>query len=337
MFDISEHVDSWLSAGMQTAIATVVETWGSAPRRVGAKLAVTADTAMIGSVSGGCVETAVIEEMIDSLADRRPRLLSFGVSDDVAWGVGLACGGQITIYAEPLDVEWWRLLNQHSGQHFTTVTVLAGQHAGVKLLKADENLYFHAATSLPEKLSAALRTAADCPESTRFTHSDYDLLVEVYHPQPTLVIIGGSHVAIALNRYAEILGFRVVVIDPRRTFASKERFPDVALLSHEYPDEALSTIELNRQTYVTILSHDPKIDDPALKTVLPLDVAYIGVLSSRRTHAKRVERLTEGGIDPALLNRIHTPIGLNIHARTPEEVALSIMAEIISIRNGGKL
>jgi len=160
--------------------------------------------------------------------------------------------------------------------------------------------------------------------------SDADLC-----PHPRLIIIGGAHVAMALKQYAMMLGFRVHLIDPRKAFATAERFPDVEKISHDYPDKALHTIALDHNTYVAVLTHDPKIDDPALQMVLPSQAAYIGVLSSRRTHQKRLERLAALGVDETLFSRIHTPIGIEINAQSPEEIALSIMAEIIAVKNKG--
>ncbi|MBC7869862.1 MAG: XdhC family protein, partial [Chitinophagaceae bacterium] len=161
-----------------------------------------------------------------------------------------------------------------------------------------------------------------------------DILIDVYQPRPRLVIVGGAHVAIALNTIAHLLGFRVMLIDPRRAFATAERFPDVEMISHSYPDKALAEMGITSETYIAILTHDPKIDDPALRAALPANAPYVGVLSSKRTHEQRIKRLTEAGISPELLARIRTPIGIEIGAKTPEEIALCIMAEIVAVRNG---
>jgi xanthine dehydrogenase accessory factor len=333
MQDIRGTVNTWLQQGDQVALATVVDTWGSSPRPAGAHLAVNQATAMIGSVSGGCVETAVVSEMIESLADGQPRLLHYGVSDDTAWEVGLSCGGRISIFAEPLDAHWWRWIEQpQPGDRL--VTVLAGEAVGAKLLLRGDVV--EASRPLPDALRTALIAAAQGVSQTqRLTAADTDVLVEVEPTTPHLIMVGGAHAAMTLQRLAEMMGFRVMLIDPRRAFATRERFPSVDVISHDYPDKALRDVPLNAQTFVAILTHDPKIDDVALKVVLPAPVAYIGILSSRRTHEKRLSRLTEAGVDPALFSRIRTPIGLNIGANTPEEIALSIMAEIIAVRNAG--
>ncbi len=337
MLDILATVDEWLNEGRKVALATVVSTWGSSPRQAGAKLAAASDMAMIGSVSGGCVETAVVQEAIDSLNDGKPRLLNFGVSDDTAWEVGLACGGQIAVYVEPLDVDWWRIAAEHVRQdrRLTTVTVVSGDLAGQKAAFDDSGAQVYATARLDSDLHRAFAKAASEQQHTgRTTLFGQDVLVDVYHARPRLVIVGGAHVAMALKDFAHKLGFRVVLIDPRKAFATSERFPDVELISHKYPDKVLPDLGLTADTYLAILTHDPKIDDPALRVALPSPAPYIGILSSRRTHQKRVERLTAAGLDPSLLQRIRVPIGLEIGAQTPEEIALCIMAEIVAARNG---
>ncbi|PJF41751.1 MAG: XdhC/CoxI family protein [Phototrophicales bacterium] len=337
MYDILETVEKWLQNNQQIALATVVETWGSAPRRVGAKMAVTQEMAMVGSVSGGCVETAVIDEALQSLEDGRPRLLGFGVSDDEAWDVGLACGGKISVYVEPLNTKWWQIVCDaaHNDQSITTISVLDGELAGEKIVTNSDSNILYVTDNLSQEHQSTLLSAIDGQaQSNRQTIGELDVLIDVQQSRPKLIIIGGAHVAMALKNYAHILGFAVVLIDPRRAFASEGRFPDVSTILHSYPDKALEQIGLDNNSYVAILTHDPKIDDPALRTALPSKAPYVGVLSSRRTHEKRIKRLTEAGVDPALLKRIHTPIGLDIGAQTPEEIALAIMAQIVAVRNG---
>jgi xanthine dehydrogenase accessory factor len=340
MLDILDTVETWLNEGRSIALATVVETWGSSPRQAGAKMAVTSDSAMIGSVSGGCVETAVVSEALDSLSDKRPRLLHFGVSDDTAWDVGLACGGKISVFVEPLDLAWWQAAGDalRMDRPMATLIVLDGDATGQKMLVDTETGIVYTSENLEPDLYAAFLQAAQEALSTgnsaRTRIADLDVLIDVSNPRPCLIIIGGAHVAMALNMFAKQLGFRVVLIDPRKAFATPERFPDVEMISHQYPDKILPELALNSESYIAILTHDPKIDDPALRVALPSPAPYIGILSSRRTHEKRIERLTAAGIDPQLLTRIRTPIGLDIGAKTPEEVALCIMAEIVAVRNG---
>jgi xanthine dehydrogenase accessory factor len=334
MLEILNSVEGWLKENHTVALATVVDTWGSAPRRAGAKMAVNDAMGMSGSVSGGCVETAVVEEALDSLKKRRPRLLTFGVSDDEAWGVGLACGGKISVFVEPLDQQWWQIISDFIQQNrrITTATVISGEMAGQKVLAENGHiLYATVGAALGEKL---VKLASPHNSTTHARLDDLDVLVDVYRPQPRLIIIGGAHVAIALKDIAHVMGFRVYLIDPRQVFASQERFPDVELISQAYPDKVLPDIGLNSESYVAILTHDPKIDDPALRVALSSDVPYVGILSSKKTHEKRIKRLTDAGLDPHLLERIRVPIGIDIGAQTPEEIALCIMAEIIAVRNG---
>ena len=334
MLELLEAVDKWFSEGRRIALATVVETWGSSPRQAGAKMAITHDMAMIGSVSGGCVETAVVQEALKSLKDGKPRLLNYGVSDDTAWDVGLACGGKISIFVEPLNQEWWQIAADHARQDraLKTVTMLQGDQVGQKISTGDEGIVYSSAS---DELCNELALVAEGFEKSGQTQiGDTNVMVDAYKPRPRLILIGGAHVAMALKNFAHQLGFRVVLIDPRKAFATSERFPDVELISHQYPDKALAEIGVTSESYVAILTHDPKIDDPALRSVLPSSARYIGVLSSKRTHQKRVERLTAEGIAPELLERIHTPIGLEIGAKSPEEIALCIMAEIVAVRNG---
>ncbi|MCI0714632.1 MAG: XdhC family protein [Chloroflexi bacterium] len=335
MFDIIETVDFWLSQNRPVAMATVTKTWGSAPRREGSKMVVSSDLAMAGSVSGGCVEGAVIEEALAGLQDKQPRLLKFGVADDTAWSVGLTCGGKIHVFVEPLDVDWWTLLEQRikNDQLTTTITVLEGDLAGEKGVFGDELLY--KTTGLTDDHIASLKQIAETTHrSGQITWQDTEIMVDVSNPRPHLIIIGGVHVAIPLQAFARQLGFRVSIIDPRQAFASPERFPEVETILHTYPDKALPQLGLDRNTYLAVLTHDPKIDDKALITALPTDVPYVGVLSSSRTHEKRTKRLQEAGLSDDVIERIHTPIGIDLGSLTPEEIALGIMAEIVAVRNG---
>lgn len=340
MNDISTTVNEWMAQNRPIALATVAQTWGSSPRAVGAKMAVTDEMAMTGSVSGGCVETAVISEAIDSLNDGKPRLLQYGVSDDVAWNVGLTCGGKIAIFVEPLDQKWWKIATEQIQQQrpMMLVTVVEGDLAGQKMIIGGQGEIRYVTEGLAaDQQRALVQTALDAyggEKSGQTQVGDLNVLVEVHRAKPRLIIIGGVHVAIPLKNFAQQLGFQVAIIDPRKVFATPERFPDVDSILYSYPDKALPELGLDRDTYVAVLTHDPKIDDPALITALPSSAAYIGVLSSSRTHEKRRARLEKAGVNPQLFSRIRTPIGLDIGAKTPEEIALCIMAEIVAVRNG---
>ncbi|MDX2136882.1 MAG: XdhC family protein [Chloroflexota bacterium] len=339
MLDVLETIEDWLRAGETVALATVVATWGSAPRGAGAKMGVRADMGMVGSVSGGCVESAVLDTATDVLIDAVPRLLHFGVADETAWEVGLACGGKLSVYVEALDTAWWQCASARvrADHPFATATLLTGAAAGQRLLVDADGIHYHT-PGLPDAMAAALTALAHegiaCRTSSLATVGDAQVFVDVYRPRPRLMIVGGAHAAPALAQMAALLGFRVFVIDPRRAFATVERFPAAEQITHEYPDKALPRLGLTADTYIAILTHDPKIDDPALHVALPSAAAYVGILSGKRSHAQRRERLLAGGLDAALLARLHTPIGLDIGAQTPEEIALCILAEIVGVRNG---
>ena len=341
MLDILETMNRWLAEERSVALATVVKTWGSAPRREGSKMGVSPHTdggpAMIGSVSGGCVEGAVVEEAIAGLRDGRPRLLKFGVADDMAWEVGLTCGGSIEVFVEPLDSLWWDALTDlaENDNFAVTVTIMDGENIGEKvLLDAVGGVLFKTANIGVDLLSALKEIAADSSKSGIISMGETRVMVDLQLERPHLILIGGVHVSIPLLAMATQVGFRVSIVDPRAAFASEERFPDVANILHTYPDKALPQLGLDRSTYLAVLTHDPKIDDKALITALPANIPYVGVLSSGRTHRQRVARLKEAGLSDELIARIRTPIGIDIGASTPEEIAVCILAEIIAVRNG---
>lgn len=326
MLDIIETISHWLQSQQTLMLATVIQTWGSSPRAVGAKMAINPDGNMAGSVSGGCVEAAVIA---DTLENPQPHLLYFGVSDESAWDVGLVCGGELAVWVEPLDIDWWQLAVNRAlhDQTTITITVVQGEQVGKKAVFSETGAVLYSTLSA-EHLAAISRLR----DQTGYL-PEHGVFIDVQRPRPHLVIVGGVHVAITLQHFAAQLGFRVSLIDPRKSFATWERFPQVDHIFHLYPDKVFVQVPPDANTYIAILTHDPKIDDLALVAALPSPAPYIGVLSSRNTHEKRVKRLQAAGVDPALISRIRTPIGLDIGARTPAEIALCIMAEIIAVRN----
>lgn len=342
MQEILVDVDNWLANDKAVALATVISTWGSAPRREGAKLALTADGQIAGSVSGGCVEGAVVEAGIDVLESDRPRLLHFGVADETAWEVGLACGGEIELFVESLDPALYAQARDwlQTGQAGVIATVVAGPETLLgRHLLLDESgapagsLGLALDEAAVEVARAALLTGRPRRATLAATPEPVELFLDVLQPPPTLVVVGGVHIAIPLTRMAQAAGYRTVVVDPRRAFGSAERFPHVDRLVQAWPQEALPDLSLGSHTAVALLTHDPKIDDPALKIVLTTPVFYVGALGSSRTHARRRRRLQEAGLTPEQLDRIHGPIGLDINARTPEEIAVAILAQIVQTRN----
>jgi len=339
MRDILPDLDNWRAQSKSIALATVIQTWGSSPRRAGAKMAVTPDGGITGSVSGGCVEGAVFEEGVASLKANRPKLLHFGIADETAWEVGLACGGSIDVFVKPLDTELYKSLHSVlvEEQSAVLVTVVKGPDEILgreMLVKDDDSVTGTISDDLNESAKHLARETLDGGESQRLKlNHDVEVFAEVILPPPTLVAVGGVHITIALMALAKTLGYRTVVIDPRTAFGNEARFPNVDQLIQLWPDEAFQQIPITRSTAVAMLTHDPKLDDPALKIVLPSPAFYVGALGSKTTQAKRRQRLLDDGLTEAQLGRLYGPIGLEIEAHTPEEIAMSIMAEIVAARN----
>ncbi|WP_300029531.1 XdhC family protein [uncultured Roseobacter sp.] len=309
---------AWHKAGKGAVLATVVETWGSAPRRTGAQLVIDREGNMEGSVSGGCVEGAVVLEAIDALEKGEERLLEYGVSDGDAFAVGLACGGTIRILVEPVGAvmppELLReLVAARAAHEPVAYEVTPGD--GTRRLVTE---------GYPERF--AMDRSGFEPDGRVF--------VAIHNPPLRLVVVGAVHIAQALVPMARIAGYDPVVVDPRGAFGSEARFPDTKLIA-EWPDEALEEIGLHARTAVVLLTHDPKLDDPALHLALRSECFYIGALGSKRTHASRVARLEQAGFDAADIARIHGPVGLDIGASGPPEIAVSVMAEMTRVLRRG--
>ena len=340
MLDVLPEIERWRTDGEDVAVATVIRTWGSAPRSVGARMAMTASGRIAGSVSGGCVEGAVFDEGTRVLASGRPKLLTFGVEDQKAWSVGLACGGTIEIFVERLEDAVFDALRRASAAErpVAEVTVVRGPE---KLLGNKFVLEADGAVIFPPGAedSAARRAAGEALQKRDSglvpgAGAGVEYFVNVLSPPPRLIVVGGAHVAIALVAFARTLGFETVVVDPRQAFGSAERFPHAGRLVSEWPDKALREIGLTSSTAVAVLSHDPKLDDPALSVALGSPAFYVGALGSRKTQEKRRQRLMDAGLSAEELARLHAPIGLDLGGRSPEEIALSVMAEIVATRNG---
>ena len=341
MRDIFKDVDQWVKEGEAVALATVIHTWGSAPRRVGAKMALTKSGKITGSVSGGCVEAAVFEAGVQSLGNGQPQLLKFGVADETAWQVGLACGGRIEVFVQALDPTFFDLWKARllANQPFSVVSLIDGPAGfpGRVILVTEDRAQGSLEQSLDELCIAKSRDAlAEGRSQTaelNWQSGPVQVFIEVVQPTPTLIMVGGVHIAVVLTTLAKTLGFQTLVIDPRRAFGNATRFPDVDRLIQSWPEEAFSQIEISSSDAVVMLTHDPKIDDPALKRVLNSPALYIGALGSRATHEKRTRRLLADEVTPAQLDRLHAPIGLDIGAESPEEIALAIMAEIVAVQH----
>lgn len=313
---IPETALAWHRAGGGAALATVLQTWGSAPRRVGAQLAIGGDGRIEGSVSGGCVEGAVIVEAIEAIEDGAHRVLEFGVSDDDAFAVGLACGGTIRVLVEPV------------GQALPEdlLADLVAARAARRPVAYEVNI-----------ATGARRLTEAYLDRLRMDRSDFEedeqTFVAVHNPPLRLIVVGAVHIAQALVPMARIAGYDPAVIDPREAFASAARFPDTQLL-HDWPDEAVGQLGLDPRTAVVLLTHDPKLDDAALEAALRSDVFYIGALGSKRTHAKRVERMQAAGFSADQIARIHGPVGLDLGAAGPAEIAVSILSQMTAVLRG---
>ena len=315
---IPETALAWHRAGRGAALATVVETWGSAPRRVGAMLVVAGDGDMAGSVSGGCVEGAVVAEALDAIDSGRSTILTFGVSDDDAFAVGLACGGTIRVMVQPIGT------GLPEDELDRICTARAQRHPIAQVV---------------DTTAWTTRTAGtgDFPDRFRADRSGFEddgaTFVSIHNPPLRLVIVGAVHIAQALVPMARIAGYDVVIVDPRESFASAARFPGERLVD-DWPDEALAALGIDARTAVVVLSHDPKIDDPALMAALRSEAYYIGALGSTRSRDKRAVRLGLLGASAEEIARIHGPVGLDIGAATPAEIAVSTMAEMIAVLRG---
>jgi xanthine dehydrogenase accessory factor len=309
MREVLGELNEWTEAGEDIALATVVETWGSSPRPLGSKMVVTRSGKMAGSVSNGCIEGAVFEEAQKVLKSREPKIAAFGVADDVAFEVGLACGGHIEVFIEPLAPVHKRL---------------------IAMLETNEP-----ATLRTNLVTGDSELVEGTPPGVELARRDGEWFVEPFRRPANLIIIGAIHIAIPLHRLAKLMGYRVTVVDARAKFATKERFPEADELIVAWPDEAIARLSIDRSSYVVILTHDPKFDLPALRAVLTKDAGYIGAIGSRKTNQNRFDALRAEGFTEEQLSRVHGPIGLDLGGRGAEETALGILAEITATRFGG--
>ena len=309
MREVLDELNQWTREGEDVALATVVETWGSSPRPLGSKMLVTRSGKMAGSVSNGCIEGAVFEEAQKVLKSGTPRVAAFGVADEVAFEVGLACGGHIEVFIQPLDRVHKQL---------------------IAMLNRNEP-----ATLRTNLVSGDLELIAGTAPGTELARRDADVFIEPFRRPAHLVIIGAIHIAIPLHRLARLMGYRVTVIDARAKFATKERFPEADELILAWPEEAMSKVAIDNSTYVVILTHDPKFDLPALRSVMRKDAGYIGAIGSRKTNQNRFDALRREGFTEEELSKVHGPIGLDLGSRGAEETALGILAEITAVRFGG--
>jgi len=343
MRDLLPSLDDWSTTDRDLALATVVRTAGSTPRPAGARLLVTRDGRMAGSVSGGCLEAAVIQEAQATLAgESPPRILHYGISDELGWEVGLACGGTVDVFVETvrwngsdpvLDAVRAALVEDRP---LALLSVVEGEHAGARAAVAGDGRWIG---SLGD---AACDAAAHGAASSRLASglagieeiAGVSVFVDPIVPAPRLAIVGAVHIAIPLCRMANAAGYSVIVVDPRAAFLTEARIPDAAQLIARWPDDALPQLDLGPRDAAVCLAHDPKFEDPALAVLLRSRVGYIGAIGSRTTHGKRVGRLREAGFEEEAVARIHSPVGLDLGAATPAEIAVAILAEVVAVRRG---
>ena len=331
----------WTAEDKAFSIATVIKTWGSSPRPVGSSMLVSQEMEMAGSVSGGCVENAVVKATLPLLESGQGQTLHYGVADEEAWEVGLSCGGKIQVYAErflafdtrPAERAVWNKLQ----------VCLENNEACILLTKLIDGLSQHILV-LPDGSTTGQQVSSELiSEGLRVYQERKNQIIEVgeqsffaqvFPRKSQLIIIGAAHITVDLVQLANLYNFETIVVDPRGIFTNKTQFsvaPDQ--LFEKYPSEVLPDFSLDAYTYAVVLSHDPKIDDNALHLLLPSNVGYIGALGSRKTQAKRVARLTAAGFSETAIAKIHSPVGMAINAKTPKEIALSIMGELIKVKN----
>jgi len=352
--ELFDDLDRWTSSGTRVAIARVVDLEGSGPRLPGAAMAVTVDSDVRGSVSGGCVEGAVVVEALEVLESDQHRMVTFGYSDDEAFAVGLTCGGTIHLFLEPFDPEpagWFVQLHDdlRAEVPVALATVIEGPGVGSKLLVRDAaegpavlggvgdvDLDRVIERDARGELAAGRSGLRHYGEHGEAREGVVSVFIESFAPPPRMVIFGAVDFTAALARVAKVLGYRVTVCDAREVFATPQRFPMADEVVVDWPDRLLAEVGggLGQRDAICILTHDAKFDVPAVVSALGTRVGYIGVMGSRRTHDDRTARLVDAGVSDEGLTRLRSPIGLDIGARTPEETAVSIMAEIIGQSTG---
>jgi xanthine dehydrogenase accessory factor len=333
MQELLETYDAWRAQGHGVGRAVVIRTYGSAPRQEGSVLLVADDGRMVGSVSGGCVEGAAAEAVAESRRAGHASVIRYGISDDQAWSVGLACGGTIEVLIQPevpetvIDAARAQSTGAVPGIGATVVTELPRTDAAGETIGAAQ----------PEAAPLdALRDASLAAGRSRTADlGDRLVFIEAFPIRPRLVIVGATEIARSLVGLAGALGYERVVIDARSAFATRERFPDVERLLTEWPEDAFEAIGLGPNDAVAILSHDPKFDEPAIAEAFRRGARYIGAIGSRKTQADRRRRLLDRGLTEAQLAELHGPIGLDLGGREPAETALAILAEIVAARRGG--
>ena len=351
MRDIWEDQLKWINSGEAFVLARVIRTWRSAPRKTGAGMLIGPGMKVAGSVSGGCIEGAVIEEALEVLETGQPSQLNYGVEDELALSVGLSCGGEVSVLVEkhwafsdePETRKIWEKLQVciRNNEPAVLLSPLADENKNTKeneiplLVFPDKRECMGGFQKNRDEATELALAAYGERENSIVEITGKKIFIQVFPRQDQLMIIGSGHISIPLVRFAKELDFLTVVIDPRGVFSNPERFdvPPDQLIS-KWPDQVLNEWPLNEDTYAILLTHNPKIDDPALHILLKHNLPYIGALGSNRTHAKRCARLEEAGIDKDSIKQIKGPAGVDIGGQTAAEIALSMIAEVIAAKRG---
>lgn len=341
MRDLLDDYLRFADAGTPFGRAVVTSVWGSAPRPEGSSMLAAADGKIAGSVSGGCVESATAVEIEAALRRGTPKLVTFGVSDERAWEVGLACGGTIEVFVEPtVRPEILQAARGSAGEVVASIVSGPGLGDSIRVLENGElqgTLSVRLSMeSLRQAALDALRREASVSRTFETTSGAATFFLEVFPRPPRLIIFGAGQIAVALVPLAKALGYHVIVADGRRAFLDRARFPGADELILAWPEEAFEFIGLDPACYICLLSHDPKFDEPALQTALRSPARYVGAIGSKKTQAARRERLREIGLSDAEIARMHGPIGLHLGGRQPAEIALSVLAEMTAVRYGGR-
>jgi len=352
MREVFNEIEAWRKQDKPVAIATNVKKDGSSLRPLGAKMAMTDLQEIAGSVTGGCIEGVVYEEAQAVLKSGAPKLLHYQVmNEDAPWEIGLSCGGSLDVFVETLDSPAWREIYPalkiciEENQLAVVATVIAGSGLGNKLMMwADgRTLGSLGGAALDEQACAWLKKQMDAQESgwTSFHvaahHVEHvDVFADVFAPLSRMIVVGAVHIAIPLVTLAKALGYHTIVVDPRETFATRERFPHVDELIVAWPSDALEKLRPDEGTYIAVLSHDEKLDNPALKVALARPARYVGVLGTSKNIGKRLAALRELGSTEDELSRLQAPIGMRLGAVSPEEIALSILAAMVAAKHGGR-
>jgi xanthine dehydrogenase accessory factor len=334
MKEFLSQIEKWKSENKKIMLARVIQTWGSSPRPVGSCMLISSDMEMMGSVSGGCVEGAVLKEAKTLLETGEGKRLDFGVTDDDAWAVGLSCGGKMQAFVQTLDLndEITNALLDNLKGNLGCILITRLNNGVV------ENSILINGELLGAKVSDNLISQAQDAYVKR-THrtvkqDEHEYFIQVFPPRSKVIIIGAAHITVDLIKLAPEFDFETIVIDPRKTFSQNTTFPvKPDRIFESYPSEVLGTLTLDPYTYCVILSHDPKIDDDALRVLLRSNVAYIGALGSRKNHEKRTARLSEQEFTMEEIAKIDAPIGIDIQAIGAKEIALSIMGAIVKSKN----